>query len=357
MSQLTLPQRSLASQDTASLAIVPITGHAEFEGGDTAGVELSDSLSFPETIAERLFEAVRVAVRVEGSGEDTADSLLLPEHWIDPAMVAELVKHARKLYTERVRQESESGGGGGAASGNGAGEARTAAAGAGGEEGGEGKDTASSSSSNSSSSSRAEAGGAPFELAIEGGESDGTAEESQANLSSGTPVGFESTTVPWATAPVIGRLVALRKRPSRVVKLVPVEEDTKGMEKSKNGSIILEEDNTGMERSKNGSIILRDETMVLDRMFACSPCLSKCVYAGFMLTYAVFALSFLVGGFALPFAILKFTNTTDILFGPRVVNASSAAASGVNISNITSDHNEPPWWVDECVCVRVCVCV
>ena len=331
MSQLTLPQRSLASQDTASLAIVPITGHAEFEGGDTAGVELSDSLSFPETIAERLFEAVRVAVRVEGSGEDTADSLLLPEHWIDPAMVAELVKHARKLYTERVRQESESGGGGGAASGNGAGEARTAAAGAGGEEGGEGKDTASrsrSSSSSSSSSSRAEAGGAPFELAIEGGESDGTAEESQANLSSGTPVGFESTTVPWATAPVIGRLVALRKRPSRVVKLVPVEEDTKGT-----------------ERSKDGSIILRDETMVLDRIYTCSPRLGKCIEVGVVLDFAVFILSSLVAMPALPFAILKFTNTTDVLFGPRVVNASSAAVSAMNISNITSDHNGPPWWV------------
>ena len=116
----------------------------------------------------------------------------------------------------------------------------------------------------------------------------------------------------------------------------------------------VEEDTKGTERSKDGSVILRDETMLLDRMFACSPCLSKCVYAGFMLTYAVFALSFLVGGFALPFAILKFTNTTDVLFGPRVANASSAAASAVNISNITSDHNGPPWWVDECVVVCGC---
>jgi hypothetical protein len=298
-------------------------------GADTAGVELSDSLSPTETIAERLL----AAVRVEKSGEDTADSLLPPEHWIDPAMVTELVKHARKLFAERVRQESASGGGGGAASGSGVGEARTAAAGAGGEEGGEGKDTASSSSSSSiiiisssssssiissssSSSSREEAGVAPFELAIEGGESDGTAEESQAT----------STAVPWATLPVIGRLVALRKRPSRAVKLAPVKEDTKGT-----------------ERSKDGSIILRDETMLLDRIYTYSPRLGKCIEVGLVLDFAVFSLSSLVAMPALPFAILKFTNTTDVLYGPRVVNKSSAAISAMNISNITSDHNGPPW--------------
>jgi hypothetical protein len=123
-----------------------------------------------------------------------------------------------------------------------------------------------------------------------------------------------------------------------VVKLVPVEEDTKGM-----------------ERSKDGSIILRDETMLLDRIQACSPRLQKCIVGFWWLTFAVYWLSLLLFLPALPFAILKFTNTTDVLFGPRVVNASSASFSAVNISNITSDHNGPPWWVggwmDVCVCV------
>jgi hypothetical protein len=106
------------------------------------------SLSSPETIAEHLLEAVRV----ERSGKGTADSPLPPEHWIDTAMVAELAEHARKLMSERARQESESGGdGSGGASGSGAEEAGTAAAEGKGEDegGGEGKDTASSKSSSS----------------------------------------------------------------------------------------------------------------------------------------------------------------------------------------------------------------
>ena len=294
------------------MSAIVTTGHAEFDGADTAGVELSDSLSPPETIAEHLL----AAVRVEGSGVGTVDSLLPPEHWIDTAMVAELVEHARKLFAERARQGSKSGDGGGGG-GSGAEETtRTAAAEGNGEDGGgEGKDTASSSSS--SSSSRRE-GVAPFEVAIGEGESDVTAEESQAM----------SAAVPWATVPVLGPFVSLRKRPGRVLKLVPVEEDTKGT-----------------ERSKDGSTILRDETMLLDRIHACFPRLSKCLVAVFMLSLAVACLSSLVAMPALPFAILKFTNTTDVLFGPRVVNASSAAASAMNISNITSDDNGPPWWV------------
>ena len=125
---------------------------------------------------------------------------------------------------------------------------------------------------------------------------------------------------------------------SRVVKLVPVEEDTKGT-----------------ERSKDGSTILRDETMLLDRIHACFPRLSKCLVAVFMLSLAVACLSSLVAMPALPFAILKVTNTTDVLFGQHVVNASSVAASAMNISNVTSDHNGPPWWVDVNVNVNVCV--
>ena len=66
------------------------------------------SLSSPETIAEHLLEAVRV----ERSGEGTINSPLLPEHWIDTAMVAELAEDARKLFAERARHGSKSGSGG-----------------------------------------------------------------------------------------------------------------------------------------------------------------------------------------------------------------------------------------------------
>jgi hypothetical protein len=235
-------------------------------------------------------------------------------------MVAELTELARKLLNERARQESESGGdGSGGASGSGAEEtARTAAAEGKGEGGGEGKDTTSSSASSSASSSQTE-GVAPFELAIGGGESDGTAEESQAT----------SAAVLWTKSLDGKPAFALQKRPGRVVKLVPVVEDTKGM-----------------EMSKDGSIILRDETMLRDRIYACSPRLQKCIEVGFMLVFDLWGFSLAFAVPALPFAILKFTNTTDVLFRPRVANASSAAAaSALNISNTTSDHNRPPWWV------------
>jgi hypothetical protein len=114
-----------------------------------------------------------------------------------------------------------------------------------------------------------------------------------------------------------------------VVKLVPVEKDTKGT-----------------ESCKDGSIILRDETVLVDRVLVFSPRLGKCLVVVFWLIFAVSLLSAAAVLAALPFAILKFTNTTDVLFGPRVANASSTVASAVNISNITSDHNGPPWWVD-----------
>lgn len=46
MSQSAVRQSSLASQDSASLAIVTTdAGQAEFDGADAAGVELSESLS------------------------------------------------------------------------------------------------------------------------------------------------------------------------------------------------------------------------------------------------------------------------------------------------------------------------
>ena len=341
------PRVSPGDSSQSSGAIVPIAGHTDFDG-ETEASENTEaaascrapkgsrsllstgkqralarqaqerplaSLSSPETIAEHLLEAVRV----ERSGEGTTDFPLppaWPEHFIDTVMVAELAEHARKLLKERARQDSESGGdGSGGASGSGAEEtARTAAAEGKGEGGGEGKDTASSSGSSSQTE-----GVAPFELAIGGGESDGTAEESQAT----------SAAVPWASAPVLGRLAALRKRPGRVVKLVPVEKDTKGT-----------------ESCKDGSIILRDETMFVDRVLVFSPRLGKCLVVGFWLIFAVALLSAAAVLAALPFAILKFTNTTDVLFGPRVANASSAAAaSALNISNTTSDHNGPPWWV------------
>ena len=307
------------------MSAIVTTGHAEFDGADTAGVELSDSLSPPETIAEHLL----AAVRVEGSGVGTVDSLLPPEHWIDTAMVAELVEHARKLFAERARQGSKSGDGGGGG-GSGAEETRTAAAEGNGEDGGgEGKDTASSSSSSSSQGVVA-----PFEVTIGGGESDGTARvrtRSSSWWQSPSQAAEEgqatSAEVPWAKWP-LGRLTALRKRPGHAVKLVPVEEDIKGT-----------------ERCKDGSIILHDETMVLDRIHACSPCLTQCIMVVWVLFFVLYFLSALVGIPALPFAILKFTNTTDVLFGARVVNASSAAASAMNISNITFDHTGPSWWV------------
>ena len=306
------------------------------------------SLSSPETIAERLLTAVvAVAVRVEGSGEGTAlaelvrhygtaDALL--EHLIDPAMVAEVVGHASTLLKERVRlKSSKSGGGGGGRSEGGAGEDRRPAAGGKGEDGEdggcEGKDTASSSGE----------GISPFELrvAILGGESAGTADDSCPSIGprdtpgvTGPSIGPDTPGVmggvdgvPWSAA--FGKPnYALRKRPGRVVKLVPVVEDTKGM-----------------ERSKDGSIILHDQTMLRDLLYACSPRLGKYLEVGFWLNITLFVISATVAIPALPFAILKFTNTTDVLFGPRVANASSAAASALNISNITSDHNGPPWWV------------
>ena len=83
------------------------------------------SPSNPETIAAQL-NVLLAAVRVDLGLP--SHSSPLPEHWIDTAMVAELVEHAQKLLEERARQESKSGGGGGCASG-------------------EGKDTASSSGS------------------------------------------------------------------------------------------------------------------------------------------------------------------------------------------------------------------
>ena len=269
----------------------------------------------PDTIAEHLLAAVHVEGSGDGSGEGT-DSLLLPEHLIDTAMVAELVEHARKLLEERTQQGSEcdvGSGGGGASAGS--------AAGGNGDDdegGGERKDTASSSSRE---------GIAPFELAVVGGAGDGTAKDSQA-----TPA---AVPVPWAVNLLGEPEFALRKRPGRVVKLVPVEEDTKGM-----------------ERGEDGSIILRDETMLRDRIHACSSRLGKCIDVGQELGFALAAIVCLVAVPALPFAILKFTNSTDVLFGPHVANTSSAI-SAVNTSNTTtSDHNGPPWWVDECVCAR-----
>ena len=267
------PHVSPGDSSQSSCAIVPIVGHMDFDGETEAsdnteavapkGRSLLSmgkqralarqaqerplaSLSSPETIAEHLLEAVRV----ERSGEGTTDFPLppaWPEHFIDTVMVAELAEHARKLLKERARQDSESGGdGSGGASGSGAEEtARTAAAEGKGEGGGEGKDTASSSGSSSQTE-----GVAPFELAIGGGESDGTAEESQAT----------SAAVLW-TRNLLGKpAYALQKRPGRVVKLVPVEEDTKGT-----------------ELSKDGSIILRDETMLVDRIHSCAPRLGQCI--------------------------------------------------------------------------------
>ena len=153
------PHVSPGDSSQSSGAIVPTAGHTDFDGETeasdnteaavqrigTGGSLLSMGkqramgalepravktptalLSPPETIAERLLEALRV----ERSDEGTSESLLLPEHWIDTAMVAELLEDARKLLKERARQDSKSGDGGG-----------------GGGASGEGKDTASSSGS------------------------------------------------------------------------------------------------------------------------------------------------------------------------------------------------------------------
>ena len=112
------------------------------------------------------------------------------------------------------------------------------------------------------------------------------------------------------------------------MKLVPVEEDT-----------------TGTERGEDGSVILRDEMMLWDTVYACSPRLYKCLHDGLWLACAAFHISCWFAMPALPLAVLKFTNTTDILFGPRGANSSFAAASTISISNATSDDNGPPWWV------------
>ena len=194
-------------------------------------------------------------------------------------------------------QADERGGGGG-----------TAHEGERGEDGGEGKEHTASSPASSSPE-----GIAPFELAV-GVRGDGTADSQAASAAA----------VPWTV--LLGKPgVALRKRSGRAVKLVPVEEDVKGT-----------------KRGKDGSIILRDETLLRDRVYARSPRLGRCLDAGFGL---VAMLGGVVGVFAnpaLPFAILKFTNTTDVLFDP----------------------NGPPWWVGGGwvdgwvdVCERMCVCV
>ena len=190
------PHVSPGDSSQSSGAIVPTAGHTDFDGeteasdnteaavqrtakggsllstgkqrgSTTRAVETPRaSLSSPEMSAEHLIEAVRV----EGSGEGTADySPLLPEQLVDPAMVAEVVEHVRELL---MKERSESGGGDGSGrNGEGAEDARTAAAEGNGEDGdGEGKDTASSSGE----------GISPFELrvAILGGESAGTADDS-----------------------------------------------------------------------------------------------------------------------------------------------------------------------------------
>jgi len=278
------------------------------------------STSAPETIAAQL-NVLLAAARVVGSGEGIADdSLLPPEHWIDPSMVAEVVEHATNLLEERARQKTESGGDGGGGGGTGGGcaeEARTTAAaeGKGEDGGGVGKDTASSSGSFLGTISRAGKERlqqssreivAPFEVAV-----------------GIKPHHRELSHHAWSKGPDGKPEFALRKRPGRVVKLVPVVDDS-----------------TGTERCKDGSIILRDETMLMDRIHACSPRLSKCIGVIPVLGGLMFLLSGLLVTFALPFAILKFTNTTDVLFGPPVANTSSNTS---DYSNITSDYNGPPW--------------
>ena len=321
------PHVSPGDSSQSSGAIVPTAGHTDFDGETeasdnteaavqrigTGGSLLSMGkqramgalepravktptalLSPPETIAERLLEALRV----ERSDEGTSESLLLPEHWIDTAMVAELLEDARKLLKERARQDSKSGDGGG-----------------GGGASGEGKDTASSSGSFLGTISRAGKERlqqssreivAPFEVAV-----------------GIKPHHRELSHHAWSKGPDGKPEFALRKRPGRVVKLVPVVDDS-----------------TGTERCKDGSIILRDETMLMDRIHACSPRLSKCIGVIPVLGGLMFLLSGLLVTFALPFAILKFTNTTDVLFGPPVANTSSNTS---DYSNITSDYNGPPW--------------
>ena len=206
-------------------------------------------------------------------------------------------------------QADERGGGDGTAHEGIAGKASRPACGGGGErdeDGGEGKDA-----SNPASSSPE--GIAPFELAV-GVQGDGTPDSQVASAAA----------VPWTV--LLGKPgVALRKRSGRAVKLVPVEEDVKGTKKG-----------------KDGSIILRDETLIRDRVYARSPRLGRCLDAGFGLVSFLFGLVQIFAQPALPFAILKFTNTTDVLFDP----------------------NGPPWWVsggwvDGWVDARarMCVCV
>jgi hypothetical protein len=278
---------------------------------------------------------------------------MLPEHWIDPTMVSKLVEHARKLVEERAQPGSETGGGGGGASGVHVSaedaalgrDALRALAAAGlapgigdehGEDGeddeggSEGKHTSGSSRENVASTGKHHANPAsqaapPAVLAVEEDDEDGDGDTAQyPGLTQ-----YASASVPWSTGSGCqGPIFALRKRAGRVVKLIPTDADCKGT-----------------ERSNDGSIILRDETMCRDCLYACSPGLGRCLDAGLWLNMVMVCV---LGAFAvpsLPFAILKFTNTSEVLFGPRVANTSSATASAVNTSNTSSYRSEPPWWV------------
>ena len=351
-------------------------------GGERTNASTSASTAGMVTSVEgKAAERLLAAVRTGGSGEGgTTDYSLLPEHWIDPTMVSELVEHARTLAEERAQQGSESGGGGGGASGASAEEATRSAAlrrdalralaaaglapgigdehGEDGEDdggGGEGKDTSGSSRENVKSTGK-------HHDAMEGDERFVVFEEGVNPASQSAPAvlsatlavedeaededgdgdttqyprltQYASAAVPWSTGSGCqGPIFALRKRAGRVVKLIPTDADCKGT-----------------ERSNDGSIILRDETMCRDCLYACSPGLGRCLDAGLWLNMVM---ACIVGAFAvpsLPFAILKFTNTTEVLFGPRVANTSSATAS-----NTTSYRSEPLWWVVDVLCAVCCV--
>ena len=122
----------------------------------------------------------------------------------------------------------------------------------------------------------------------------------------------EDEEVPWASSPCTRqpRTWALRKRENLGVKMTPA----------------LDVD------ADDGVTVLRDETILIDRIYRCSPIIAKVLLVIHDILYPVASFLGLLANFTMPFSILLFTNTTTIL------------ESG--IGNATNEELWAPAWSD-----------
>ena len=147
--------------------------------------------------------------------------------------------------------------------------------------------------------------------------------------------------VPWMPSYLLDRgnpkATTPRKRRHRMVKLVPVEEQSSA------------------ERCEDGSILLRDEVMLSDRLHARCPGLAKALWISFELSLVLFNLVGLAFPAAAPFATLAFTNASTILFagggggGPNNNTKSNNSLNSSSTSPPDGTSTERPWplaWED-----------